>query len=137
MGAMQRNKGARGERELLDLLSEELGDALASMLTEGEAMRRNLAQTRDSGADCICLKGWAIEVKRQESLSRPKWWRQVRKDATELGVQPMLAYRQNCKPGQSKRDAWRFWLAWPGSDVRELSLVEAAGAIREKWAAWP
>ena len=127
MSKSQRNKGSRGELELLSLLGEELG----------EALQRNLAQTRDSGADCLQVRGWAIEVKRQEKLSRPTWWRQVKKEADKLGVQPMLAYRQNCKPNQTKRDAWRFWLAWPGPEVREMSLVEAAGAIREKWATWP
>lgn len=127
MSKSQRTKGAVGEREFLKLLGDELG----------EALKRNLAQTRDSGADCIQVRGWAIEVKRQEKLSRPKWWRQAKAAAEALGVQPMLAYRQSCKPGQSKRDAWRVWAAWPGPEVREMSLVEAAGAIREKWRVWP
>lgn len=120
MSKSQREKGSRGEREFLKLLGDELG----------EALQRNLSQTRDSGADCIQVRGWAIEVKRQEKLSRPKWWRQAKKAAEDLGVQPMLAYRRN-------REPWAVWAAWPGPEVREMSLVEAAGAIREKWAVWP
>ena len=44
MGAMQRRKGATGERELIALLREHLGEELT----------RNLDQARDGGAD---LKG--------------------------------------------------------------------------------
>ncbi len=55
MSAMQRRKGAAGEREVLKLLGDELGVLLS----------RNLQQTREGGADCIALKGFAIEVKRQ------------------------------------------------------------------------
>lgn len=120
MSKSQRTKGAAGEREFLKLLGEELG----------ESLQRNLSQTRDSGADCIQVRGWAIEVKRQEKLSRPKWWKQAKAAAEELGVQPMLAYRRN-------REPWTVWAAWPGPEVREMTLIEAAGAIREKWAVWP
>ena len=77
---MSRTKGARGEREFLALLGEELGE----MLT------RNLQQTREGGADCLCVKGWAIEVKRCEALSRPAWWRQAVEQANRLGVQPII-----------------------------------------------
>jgi Holliday junction resolvase len=115
-GRMSRNKGAAGEREFLRLLGEELGTLLT----------RNLQQTRDSGADCLVVKGWAIEVKRCERLSRGAWWRQAVAQADREGVQPMLAYRRN-------REPWRVWIE-PGKDI---SLQEAAGAIREKWLRWP
>lgn len=119
-GKGRRNKGAAGEREFLRLLGEELGE----MLT------RNLQQTREGGADCLQVKGWAIEVKRQERLSRPAWWKQARRQAAVLGVQPMLAYRRN-------REQWKVMLQWPGAECREVSIAEAAGVIREKWLAWP
>ena len=61
MSASQRRNGAAGEREFLKALGAELGDILS----------RNLQQTREGGADRLCVKGWAIEVKRQEALSRP------------------------------------------------------------------
>ena len=116
MGRMSRTKGARGERQFLALLGEELGE----MLT------RNLQQTREGGADCLCVKGWAIEVKRCETLSRPAWWRQAVEQANRLGVQPMLAYRRS-------REPWRVWIE-PGKD---LTIAEAANAIREKFFNWP
>jgi hypothetical protein len=116
MGRMSRNKGARGEREFLELLGTELGEMLA----------RNLQQTRGGGADCLMVKGWAIEVKRCESLSRPTWWRQAVKQAEREGVQPMLAYRRNKEP-------WRVWIK-EGCDI---SVESAACAIREKLLGWP
>lgn len=115
-GKRSRNKGARGEREFLAKLGEELGEALT----------RNLQQTREGGADCVVVHGWAIEIKRQERLSRGAWWRQAVKQAEKLGVQPMLAYRRNGEP-------WRVWIR-EGVDI----AVEAAACqIREKWLGWP
>lgn len=119
-GKMSRNKGASGERELLKLLSDELGVILT----------RNLEQTRNGGADCVLIKGFALECKRVEKLSRPTWWRQACRQAEALGVQPILAYRRN-------REPWAFWVAWPGPDVRETDLQGICQAIREKWLMWP
>ena len=118
-GRMSRNKGAAGEREFLRLLGDELG----VMLT------RNLQQTREGGADCIVLRGWAIEVKRTERKCRPSWWRQACEQAGRLGVQPMVAHRRN-------REEWAVMLPH-GDGWREVSLIVAAGAIREKWVMWP
>ena len=120
MSAMARNKGARAELEVLRLLGEELGQAL----------QRNLSQTREGGADCICVKGFAIEVKRQEQLSRPAWWRQAVEQAQRLGVEPMLLYRRNHEP-------WTAWIHTIDGGHRAGTLADAAGAIREKWAYWP
>lgn len=86
---MARNKGSSGERELLKLLSEELG------LESG--LNRNLSQTRGGGSDCIELKGWAIEVKRQEKLNIVAWWKQTVEQATN-GDKPILFYRANRMP---------------------------------------
>lgn len=116
MSASQRRKGAAGEREFLKALGAELGELLT----------RNLQQTREGGADCLCVKGWAIEVKRQEALCRPTWWRQAVKQAEKAGAQPMLAYRRN-------REPWRVWVQ-PEVD---LTVEQAAGCIREKWLRWP
>jgi len=120
MSAMQRRKGAAAEREALRLLGDELGQSLT----------RNLQQTREGGADCLAVRGWAIEIKRQEALSRPAWWRQACEQAARIGAEPMLLYRRN-------REAWTAWIHTRDGKWREGTLVDAAGAIREKWAAWP
>jgi len=120
MSAMQRRKGAQAEREVLRLLGEELGQQL----------QRNLSQTREGGADCICVRGYAIEVKRQESLSRPAWWRQACQQAARLQVEPLLLYRRS-------REQWTAWIHTRDGQWREGTLIDAAGAIREKWTMWP
>ena len=120
MSAMQRRKGAAAEREVLKLLGAELGQ----MLT------RNLQQTREGGADCLAIKGFAVEVKRQERLSRPAWWRQACEQAQRVGAEPMLLYRRN-------RETWTAWVHTSQGNWRQTDIVGAAQAIREKWLAWP
>ena len=120
MSAMQRRKGAAAEREVLKLLGAELGQSLS----------RNLQQTREGGADCLCVWGWAIEIKRQESLSRPAWWRQACEQAQRAGAEPLLLYRRS-------REAWTAWIHTRDGMWREGTLIDAASAIREKWALRP
>lgn len=120
MSAMQRRKGSAAEREVLKLLGQELGQ----MLT------RNLTQTREGGADCLAVKGWAIEIKRQERLSRPTWWKQACEQAQRVGAEPMLLFRRN-------REKWTAWVHTSQNQWRETDIVGAAQAIREKWLAWP
>lgn len=115
-GASSRTKGAVGERELLKLLGEELGIEL----------KRNLLQTRESGADCVEIRGFILEIKRCETLCLPKWWRQAMSQAEGKG-EPMLAFRQSRKP-------WRFLIHTRDGLHREGTLIQAAEAIREKWA---
>ncbi len=115
-GRSSRNKGQVGERELLKLLGEELGIEL----------RRNLLQTRESGADCLGIRGFAVEVKRCERLCLPAWWRQAVKQGEMHNAEPMLAFRQNRQP-------WRF-LIKTLDGYRETALIGAAEHIREKLA---
>ena len=120
VSAKSRNKGAAAEREVLRLLGDELG----LMLT------RNLTQTREGGADCLGIKGFAVEVKRQERLSRPAWWRQACEQAQRVGAEPLLLYRRN-------REQWQAFIHTMDGKYREGTLMDAANAIREKWLAWP
>ena len=117
MGASQRAKGQRGEREALKLLGDELG----------EILQRNITQTREGGADCLQVKGWAIEVKRCERLSRPAWWRQACEQAARVNAEPMLLYRRN-------REDWTAWIHTTAGKWREGTIEDAAEAIRDKWA---
>ena len=88
MTKMQRNKGKRGEREFLNKLGELLNQDLS----------RNLNQSANGGADCVDVNGFAIEIKRRESLSLGQWWKQATNQARTLNRQPALAYRQSRKP---------------------------------------
>ena len=115
-GAGARKKGQRGELEALKLLGDELGILLT----------RNLEQTRNGGGDCVVIKGWCLEIKRCEQLSRPAWWRQACRQAEQAGARPMLLYRRS-------KESWTAWIHTTGNSSREGTLIDAAGAIREGW----
>jgi len=128
MGAMQRRKGADGERELIALLREHLGEELA----------RNLDQARDGGADLtggVLLAGYAIEVKRAAKPALKSWWEQAFSQAYGIadGRAPVLAYRLD-------RQRWQFvmsiaefiggdWRYWPGLEYTVAMGVEAFAAV--------
>ena len=101
-----RTKGAAAEREVFALISDALGIRV----------ERNLVQTRDGGYDtAVC--GWAIEVKRQEILHLPDWWRQCCEQARNAHFKPMLIYRKSRQP----------WMA----RVFVRDLVETFGCVNE------
>ena len=79
MSKYQRTKGAGYEREIVTALRETLGvDA-----------RRNLSQTRDSGAD-ILLGKFVIECKRRASISDRKSTR-LNSSHTDISRMPSSA----------------------------------------------
>ncbi len=87
MSNSQRRKGRAAEQELSRLLSEQLGIRMA----------RNLAQTRDPGADLV-LPGWSLEVKRAARPRLAEWWQQTLTQAEQAGTRPALAYRLDRQP---------------------------------------
>lgn len=120
MGRMQRSKGARGERELANLLAEHLGTEIS----------RNLLQTRQGGHDLDGLP-FALEVKRHEQLNLNAWWTQATRQAESAGLPPALAYRQSRKP-------WRFIVRLAdlcpnitGEHTAEISLEAFCLIVRE------
>lgn len=119
-GKRSRDKGSRGELEAFAALGEMLGVML----------ERNLQQSRQGGSDCVKLKGFSVEVKRQERLARQTWWRQAVKQADIELAEPMVLYRKNRKP-------WMALICKADRDYREATLEEAASHIREKWLCWP
>ena len=120
MSEASRRKGAAAERELCQLLSDELGVSI----------RRNVDQARSGGADCLELPGFAIEVKRHEKLSRPTWWAQAVRQAERARAEPILFYRRS-------REPWRAMLHRYQADPVDVPLEAALIHIREKWASWP
>ena len=109
MGAMQRRKGAKGEREFLNKLSELMGI---------EKLGRNLTQTRSGGCDCIELPGLAIEVKRAKKPLFTQWMNQAIENAETLGCVPILAYRLD-------RQEWNIKapLSWVAPAIYSTSEV--------------
>ena len=121
MSAMQRRKGQSGERELFALLSDELGFTV----------RRNVDQARQGGADGLDIPGWAVEAKRQETLSIPAWWAQAERQAE--GRRPVLFYRVSRKPWRAVLDLHDVApTVFPvRGNLCETSLEAACTVIRE------
>lgn len=91
MGLKLRTKGKTGEREVLNLLGDRLGNRYA----------RNLQQSDKGGCDCVELDGLALEVKRAAKPALNAWWAQAEEQAIALGRIPVLAYRLD-------RQQWQF-----------------------------
>ena len=80
MGAMSRNKGARGERAVVTYLA-----------ARGHKARRFLAGDGNQPGDIDWRPDLAIEVKNAETRTIPAWWRQTVAEAD--GRTPVLIYR--------------------------------------------
>lgn len=114
-GRSSREKGRRAEIALCKLLTDELGIEV----------KRNVDQARAGGADCLMVPGYAIECKRTEALSRPKWWAQACRQAAIHRVEPLVMYRQS-------RKEWRALVVSDFGGFKDVSLAEALDMIREK-----
>lgn len=126
MGAGQRAKGQRGERELFALLSDQLG----------VVVRRNVDQARAGGADGLDVPGWAVEVKRQQAARVTQWWKQAVEQANMLERRPVLFYRANYKPWRAMMllcdiAPENFYGKAAQTELVELSLEAACLVIRE------
>ena len=100
-----RTKGQTGEREIAKKMNnvvngvrEEQGLSLYS--AEDELFQRNQNQSAVGGDDLTNPLGLSIEVKRQELLSVPCWWKQTLESAARCDGIPILIYRQNRKKWQ-------------------------------------
>lgn len=91
-GAMSRNKGQRGEREVCHLLQPILDQS-----GSGWSLSRNLEQTQKGGYDLVGVPGLAIEIKYVETLHLREWWEQCVRQAGD-DLLPVLIYRQRRKP---------------------------------------
>ncbi len=120
MSKSQREKGRKGEIELCKLLSDELG----------VTVKRNVDQARGGGSDCLELRGFAIECKRQERLSRPSWWAQAVEQGHKAQAEPIVFYRRS-------REPWQALIRTVDGGYRETTWDAAMEHVREKWRMWP
>ena len=84
MGKFSRDKGKRGEREVVNILRDELGSDLE--------IGRNHAQCDKGGSDIAGNLPYSIEVKNHDKTSVGLWWQQACKQATP-GKAPVLIYK--------------------------------------------
>lgn len=103
MAGFSRQKGARGEREVIELLQPVLDEVCDTCGQPRIELRRNWDQRwRKKQYDVIGLPWIALEVKRQENLSGIEgWWRQVEEACLE-GQVPVLLYRKNHAPWRAR-----------------------------------
>ena len=91
---MSRNKGKRGEREVIDILQPVVNKVYQAGGVEPPILQRNTLQSDRGGCDIAGLAWFAPEVKRQEGGSVGVWWRQAASQARN-GQVPVLFYRRN------------------------------------------
>jgi hypothetical protein len=95
MPKASRDKGARGEREIIDLLQPIVDAAYKDAGREPPQLKRASSMQADGGGCDVYGIDWlALEVKRCETLQLEAWWRQCMSQA-QPDKQPVLIYRQN------------------------------------------
>lgn len=91
-----RTKGASAERDVAQILRNELGIET----------KRNLEQWRSGGSDILGVPGFAIEVKRAAKPLLNQWWAQTVRQAEELKELPCLWWRLDRQPWRVKVPLW-------------------------------
>lgn len=82
-----KDKGKRGEREVVDILK-----------THGYENARRTAQycgNTGDASDVVGLPGFHIEVKHQEQVRLDDWWAQAVRDSEGTGDIPIVVHRKN------------------------------------------
>lgn len=98
-GAGRRNKGHKGELEVVQLLTAYARPVCEWMGRDVPEFKRNVTQSQGGGYDVVGLEWLAIEVKRVETEFQKKWWTQVLDAKGEAQVACLL-FRRN-------RGSWR------------------------------
>lgn len=136
-----RSKGARGEREVRDILQKTMDEVGKRMnLLFVPEVQRNLMQSMVGGHDLVGVPGLAVEVKFCETLQPEKWWEQCLNQAERVKATPVLIYRR-------KNAKWRVRMWARLSDVGDFQApVEISldhflrwfeGHLEEYWKALP
>ena len=103
-GLMSRNKGQRGEREVIKLLQPILDDVYGRQGLDVPQLERNLMQSAKGGFDISGLEWMALEVKYQEADHLEQWWEQCKRQAMgrvggvqegQMVKEPILFFRKN------------------------------------------
>lgn len=117
MGAAQRSKGQRGEREIAGIVRD---------LTGWDVRRR--VRQHDGDSDLEGVPGWAVEVKNHKKASLADvrgWWDQAVSQAKD--GRPVLFYKR-------QRGQWRAVWAFPWSFSHALDYQWTVEGSIEAWA---
>jgi hypothetical protein len=119
MAKASRDKGQRGEREVIDLLQPIVDTAYKAAGREPPQLKRTSSMQADGGGcDVHGLPWLALEVKRCETLQIESWWRQCCEQA-KPGQLPVLVYRQN-------KRGWRVKLLLQAAVTNTLLAVDVS-----------
>lgn len=91
---MSRNKGKKGEREVIDMLQPIVDQVYEAHGLKPPQLKRNQNQSDGGGYDIVGLPWFAPEVKRHETLCVDKWWAQCLAQA-DAGQAAVLLWRRN------------------------------------------
>lgn len=128
MGAMSRRKGAAFEREVANMIRDNLG----------YECKRNLEQYQQGGHDLSGVPGWSIECKRYAKITESdlkSFWEQTVSQAIQVSAWPCLITKEDRKPIK----VYIHWVG-PGSDcfgeydlesVAQISFDLWCGIVRE------
>lgn len=93
-----RNKGQRGEREVVRLLQDVANAVTTRLQVDPILLQRNQMQSWKGGDDIHGLDWIAFEVKFCEAEQLPAWWRQCLAQAAAKRAVPCLWYRSAGQP---------------------------------------
>ena len=120
-GRASREKGARGEREVCKLLSENLGGTFNRLLKQYQQSQLS---------DIEQLVGpYSLEVKNCAKTNLRAWWQQAVTAADKRGAVPCLAYkvpRRGWKFVVPLPQAWSTGKQW-GRDLQYTMTLEPDG----------
>jgi hypothetical protein len=102
MAKASRDKGVRGEREVIDLLQPIVDNAYRIMGRTSPKLKRTSSMQADGGGCDVHGIDWlALEVKRCETMQLDVWWKQCLSQ-TKPGQIPVLVYRQNSRQWRAR-----------------------------------
>lgn len=129
-GKSSRDKGQRGEREVIAILQTIVNDVCGD---KAATLCRNLVQTRDGGHDILGLSDLKIEVKYQETLHLDEWWSQARSQCHWATDIPILIYRRSRVPWRVRMVTRAYWSAteWVPT-LSDISIDHFCGYLRSK-----
>ena len=105
-GRKSRDKGARGEREVAELLN---GRRTGQMQSQEDSSEADV-----EAGEPLWNEAFHTEVKRQERLQMNRWHKQAAADAAEkIGHPiPLVVYRSNGEPWRVSLDMNDFLFLW-------------------------
>lgn len=119
-GAGVRNKGQRGEREVVKLLQTIVDKVTTLYGREPIVLQRNALQAHLGGEDIYGLEGFSVEVKLCENEQLNKWWDQAVRQAQARAAVPVLLYRASMQPWKVRL---RAYVSTPGDmDQHEIDM---------------